>query len=227
MANAALVGLNFQGDGTFNLAPGTTAGSTAGTEIVPQQNWNNALNGNNSSGTITNLISSTGIPSNITATWLGPDSWKASGTGVVGPSGNEQMSYGFIKANGGNATIPSGNVTVTFSNLMSGSVFDMVIYTATDNNGALGNFTLNDTPGTNFSYNIGLGNVATFTENTTKHMFTGLTAVGTSVTLTMSGGGAGLAGVQFSGTAIPEPSSAVLLGLGALGLLAHRTRRQA
>ena len=227
MANAALVGLNFQGDGTFNLAPGTTAGSTAGTEIAPQQNWNNALNGNNTTGTITNLISSTGIPSNITATWNGPDSWKASGTGLVGPSGNEQMTYGFIKATGGNLQNPSGNVTVTFSNLVIGSLFDMVIYTATDNGGALGTFTLNDTANTSTFYNVGLGNVATFTDNSTRRAFTGLTAVNTSVTLTMSGGGAGLAGVQFSGTAIPEPSSAVLLGLGALGLLAHRTRRQA
>ena len=223
MANAALVGLNFQGNGVINLAAGTIAGTTAGT-IAPQQNWNNALNGNNTPGTITNLISSTGTPSDITATWNGPDSWRAGGTAV---SGNQQMSYGFIKANGGSAQIPSGNVTVTFSNLVIGSAFDMVIYTATDNVGSLGTFTLTDLANTNASYNIGAGNTDTFTDNSTRRAFTGLTAVGTSVTLTMSGGGAGLAGVQFSGTAVPEPSSAVLLGLGALGLLAHRTRRQA
>ena len=223
MANAALVGLNFQGNGVINLAAGTIAGTTAGT-IAPQQNWNNALNGNNTPGTITNLISSTGTPSDITATWNGPDSWRAAGTAV---SGNQQMSYGFIKANGGNTQIPSGNVTVTFSNLLSGSLFDMVIYTATDNVGSLGTFTLTDLANTNASYNIGAGNTDTFTDNSTRRAFTGLTAVGNSVTLTMSGGGAGLAGVQFSGTAVPEPSSAVLLGLGALGLLAHRTRRRA
>ena len=216
MANAALVGLNFQGNTAANLAAGTTAGSTAGT-IVPQQNWNNALNGNDTVGSIANLISSTGSSSGITAAWLGPDSWNA--MGAIGPSGNEQMSYGFIKSQ-------ASNVTVTFSGLMSGSLFDMVIYTATDNVGNLGTFTLNDSANTNASYNIGAGNTATFTDNSTRRAFTGLTAVGNSVTLTMSGGGAGLAGVQFSGV-IPEPSSAVLLGLGALGLLAHRTRRQA
>ena len=224
MANAALVGLNFQGNGVGNLAVGTTAGSTAGT-VVPQQNWNNALNSNSNVGTIANLNSSTGSSSGITATWLGPDSWFAGGT--TGPSGNEELSYGFIKASGGNTQIPSGNVTVTFSGFTSGSLFDMVIYTATDNVGALGIFSLNDTLNTSVSYNVGAGNVATFTENSTKHRFTGLTAVNSSVTLTMSGGGSGLAGVQFSDSAIPEPSSAVLLGLGALGLLAHRTRRQA
>ena len=224
MANAALVGLNFQGDGTFNLAPGTTAGSTAGT-IAPQQNWNNALNGNNNLGTIADLNSSTGSLSGISASWLGPDSWKASGTGLVGPSGNEQMSYGFIKANGGSPQIPSGNVTVTFSNLLSGSLFDMVIYTATDNIGNNGTFTLNDFANTNASYAIGAGNTATFTDNSTRRAFTGLTVVGNSVTLTMSGTGAGLSGVQFNG--VPEPTSAVLLGLGALGLLSRRTRRRA
>ena len=225
MANAALVGLNFQGGDTFNLATGTIAGSTAGTAIVAQQNWNNALNVNNNLGTIANLISSTGSSSGIAASFIGPDSWKASGTGVVGPSGNEQMSYGFIKANGGNLTIPSGNVTVTFSGFTSGSGFDMVIYTASDNGGVGNTFALNDTLNTSVSYSVGSGNVATFTENTTKHMFTNLTAVGSSVTLTMSGDGAGLAGVQFS--PIPEPSSAVLIGLGALGLLSRRTRRRA
>ena len=221
MANAALVGLNFQGDGVINLAAGTIAGSTAGT-IAPQQNWNNALNGNNNAGSIADLVSSTGSSSGITAAWLGPDSWRASGTATTG---NEQMSYGFIKANGGSTQVPSGNVTVTFSGFTSGSLFDMVIYTATDNVGNLGTFTLTDLANTNASYNIGAGNVATFTDNSTRRAFTGLTAVGNSVTLTMSGTGAGLAGVQFS--PIPEPSSAVLLGLGALGLLAHRTRRRA
>ena len=221
MANAALVGLNFQGDGVINLAAGTIAGSTAGT-IAPQQNWNNALNGNNNAGSIADLVSSTGSSSGITAAWLGPDSWRASGTATTG---NEQMSYGFIKANGGSTQVPSGNVTVTFSGFTSGSLFDMVIYTATDNVGNLGTFTLTDLANTNASYNIGAGNTDTFTDNSTRRAFTGLTAVGNSVTLTMSGGGAGLAGVQFS--PIPEPSSAVLLGLGALGLLAHRTRRRA
>ena len=221
MANAALVGLNFQGDAIINLAAGTIAGSTAGT-IAPQQNWNNALNGNNNAGSIADLVSSTGSSSGITAAWLGPDSWRASGTATTG---NEQMSYGFIKANGGSTQIPSGNVTVTFSGFTSGSLFDMVIYTATDNNLPTGTFRLDDTLNTSVSYAVGSGNVATFTEDVTKHMFTGLTAVNNSVTLTMSGTGAGLAGVQFS--PIPEPSSAVLLGLGALGLLAHRTRRQA
>ena len=221
MANAALVGLNFQGDGVINLAAGTIAGSTAGT-IAPQQNWNNALNGNNNAGSIADLVSSTGSSSGITAAWLGPDSWRASGTATTG---NEQMSYGFIKANGGSTQVPSGNVTVTFSGFTSGSLFDMVIYTATDNVGNLGTFTLTDLANTNASYNIGAGNTDTFTDNSTRRAFTGLTAVGNSVTLTMSGGGAGLAGVQFSN--IPEPSSAMFIGLSVLGLLAGRTRRRA
>ena len=66
-------------------------------------------------------------------------------------------------------------------------------------------------------------NVATFTEDSTKHTFSNLTATGSSVTLTMSGNGAGLAGVQFS--TIPEPSSMLLLGLGALGGLGMVVRR--
>ena len=221
MANAALVGLNFQGDGVANLVAGTTAGSTAGT-IAPQQNWNNALNQNGVVGTIADLVSSTGSSSGIAASFVGPDSWRASNVpGPIGVSGNEQMSYGFIKAQ--NIT----SATVTFSGLMSGTLFDMVIYTATDEFNITGTFALNDTLNTSVSYVVGSGNTATFTESSTKHMFTNLTAVNNSVTLTMSGGGAGLAGVQFSASAVPEPSSAVLFGLGALGLLTHRTRRRA
>ena len=214
MANAALVALNFQGNGAANLAATTIAGSTAGT-IVAQENWNNAFNSNNVAASIPNLVSSTGSLSGITAAWLSADTWNAGGT--VGASGNAQMSYGFMKA----SAAASG--TVTFSGFTSGSLFDMVIYTATDNAAPIGTFALNDTLGTSVSYAVGAGNTATFTNNSTRHAFTNLTAVGGSVTLTMSGGGAGLAGVQFS--VIPEPSSALLIGLGALGLLARRTRR--
>ena len=101
----------------------------------------------------------------------------------------------------------------------------MVIYTATDNASPLGTFTLNNSANTSVSYNIGTGNVATFTDNSTRRAFTNLTAVGNSVTLTMSGAGAGLTGIQFSN--IPEPSSALFMGLSVLGFLAGRTRRRA
>ena len=222
MANAALVGLNFQGNGQANLLATTTAGSNAGT-IIPQLNWNNASNSNNVVGTIPNLVSSTGSPSGIAASWNGPDGWNAGG--AVGASGNAQMSYGFFKSNNGSPQIPSGNVTVTFSGFTSGSLFDMVIYTATDNPSPLGTFTLNNSANTSVSYNIGTGNVATFTDNSTRRAFTNLTAVGNSVTLTMSGAGAGLTGIQFSN--IPEPSSALFIGLSVLGFLAGRTRRRA
>ena len=225
LANAELVGLNFQGNGAANLASGTVAGDTAGT-IFPQANWNNAGNGNNNLGTIANLTSSTGASSGIAASWLGPDSWSASG--AVGASGNAEMSYGFIKSNNGSTQIPSGNVTVTFSNLTPGTLFDMIIYTATDNASPTGTFSLNNTTNTSVSYAVGAGNVATFTEDSTKHTFSNLTATGSSVTLTMSGNGAGLAGVQFS--TIPEPSSMLLLGLGApggLGMVVRRARAKA
>jgi len=217
-ANAQLVGLNFRGDGQFNLASGTTAGETGGSTIVAQQNWNNAVNSNAVPGTNANLTSSTGSASNIAAAWLSNDSWNAGGT--VGGTGNAELSYGFMKA-GGN---PSINATVTFSGFASGTLFDMVIYTTSDSN-VTGTFTLNDTAATFATYTVGAGNIATFTENSTKHTFTNLTAVGSSVTLTVSGVGAGLAGVQFG--IVPEPSSALLMGLGALTLLALRPRRRA
>ena len=220
LANAALVGLNFQGNGVANLASGTVAGDTAGS-IAPQANWNNALNSNNVAGSNPNLTSSTGAPSGIAAAWNGPDGWTAGG--ADGASGNAQMSYGFIKSNTGSTQIPTGNVTVTFSNLPSGSLFDMIIYTATDNAAPTGTFALNNTLNTSVSYAVGTGNVASFVENSTKYTFSNLTAVGTSVTLTMSGNGAGLAGVQLS--AVPEPSSMLFLGLGALGGLGMIVRR--
>ena len=215
MANGALVALNFQGNQVANLLPGTTAGSNAGT-IIPQRNWNNALNGNNIPNSLA-LISSTGIASGLTAAWNGPDSWNAGGP--VGASGNEQMSYGFMKSSN------LANGTVTFSGFAIGTLFDMVIYTASDNVGAPGTYTLDDTLSSTATFGMGAGNTATFTDNSTRHAFTNLTAVGGSVTLTMSGNGAGLAGVQFS--VIPEPSAASLIGLGALGLLARRKRSQA
>lgn len=215
-ANAQLVGLNFRGDSQFDLASGTTAGETGGSTIVAQQNWNNAVNSNNTPGNIANLTGSTGSASGIAAAWLGPDSWNMGG--AVGASGNAEMSYGFMKAGATDAT-------VTFSGFASGTLFDMVIYTTTDNVGSSGTFTLNDTLGTFATYNVGAGNIATFTESSTKRTFTNLTAVGSSVTLTISGSGAGLAGVQFG--IVPEPSSALLMGLGALTLLALRPRRRA
>jgi|GEM_PF-5257607 len=216
-AKAQLVGLNFSGNGgQLNLAVGTTAGETGGSTIVAQQNWNNANNSNGVAGSNLNLTSSAGIASGIAAAWLGPDSWSM--TGGAGASGNAEMSYGFMKASGTNAT-------VTFSGFASGTLFDMVIYTTTDNIAPSGTFTLNDTAATSATYTVGAGNIATFTESSTKRTFTNLTAVGNSVTLTISGSGAGLAGVQFG--IVPEPSSALLMGLGALTLLALRPRRRA
>jgi len=214
-ANAQLVGLNFRGNSQFNLASGTSAGETGGSTIVAQQNWNNANNSNAVPGTIADLTSSAGIASGIAAAWLGPDGWNTGG--AIGASGNAEMSYGFMKSSGTNAT-------VTFSGFASGTLFDMVIYTTSDNS-VSGTFTLNDTAATSATYTVGAGNIATFTESSTKRTFTNLTAVGNSVTLTMSGNGAGLAGVQFG--IVPEPSSALLMGLGALTLLALRPRRRA
>jgi len=128
------------------------------------------------------------------------------------------MSNGFIKSSN------AGPVTVTFSGFTPGIMFDMIVYSTSDNTGN-GSFSLNNTASTTWNYNIGTGNTATFTENSTKRTLTGLTAVGSSVTLTMTGSATGISGIQFS--AIPEPSSALIVALSGLALLARRARRQA
>jgi len=115
------------------------------------------------------------------------------------------------------------NETLTLTNLQAGHTYDLYVAGNYNPNPALGASTF--TIGAQSLTAAGVADSTTWVNNGNYVEFTGITPVGTSITVTMSG--------EFNGfqlaevAAAPEPSTYALLGLGALALLVVSRRRKA
>jgi hypothetical protein len=230
-----LIGINFQGRG-INNDPNTNADALAATAVagvMPQANWNNdaTLVGSAGTHTISQLMDSTGTRTSVSLSVNANDSW-FSGTGSSDP--NHMLLNGIIKASTSQPT-----ATYTFNGLTPGATYRLIAYTMedtgrTDNTVTVGStkyittaqtgadFTGAFVRGTNTDPN-GTRDVANYVE------FDDVTAdANGQLVLTdhwdgtpVAQNGAGIAGFQLeqAGGAVPEPASAVLLGLGALVLV--------
>jgi PEP-CTERM motif len=230
-AGADLIGINFQGrtDATHSsdaLAPGDVAG------VIPQNNWNNdptLVSGG--THTLNQLMDSTGTRTSVSLSVSANDSW-FSGSGNADP--NHALLNGIIKA----TAMPA---TYTFSNLRPGDAYTLIAYTVENDGRAMNNLTVGTTSyfttapnglefdgtfiralNTNPAGTRDVGNYVQFDSVTAD------AAGRLTLTDVWPGGtdGVGIAGIQLQGPApVPEPASAVLLGLGALALIGIARRR--
>ena len=171
------------------------------------------------------MIDSNGDPTGIGFAYSETSS---GGSGFAGPGANYAGSYPATVA-----TLPasalqdsiyinssSHSVTLTFSGLDSGSTYDFLTYGARGNSGSDATYTI--TGG-----NSGSGTISDVFNNATQTVnITGITPNGSNeITFlwTTTGSASGLNLIQIT-TAVPEPSSTALIGLGGLALILRRRR---
>lgn len=228
-----LFGINFQGriDGTAN-DPSLTLNALAPTDVagvLAQDHWNNdpaLVSGG--THTLTQLMDSTGTRTSLSLTVSANDSW-FSHTGNADP--NHTLLNGIIKATAQPATY-------TFNNLMPGATYKVIAYTLENDGQANNTLTIGSTKYITTAQN-GVDFNGTFiramntdpagTRDVGNYVqFDGVTADENGrlvLTDVWNSGtdGVGIAGIQVQGAApVPEPTSVVLLGLGAVALIVWR-----
>jgi hypothetical protein len=235
---ADLIGINFQGRGLGNPgdANNNAANALAATDVagvIPQANWNNfaTLVGSPGNYPLNQLMNSTGTTTSVSLSLSANDSW-FSGSGTSDP--NHTLLNGIIKASSSQST-----ATYTFSGLTPGGTYTLIAYTMEDNGRTNNTLTVGSTKyvttaqtGSDFDGTFvratntnpaGPRDVGNYVE------FENVTANANGVLVLMdhwdgtptTQNGAGIAGFQLegAGAAVPEPASALLLGVGTLVLI--------
>lgn len=165
VASASVVSVNFVGSAgdAGTLAPGDYAGAASESAFVP--NWNNATG---ASGTLNNLVSSTGAATGISVTYAAGDGvWKlpntTTGANLAGGA-NPTMMLGYLDSF--SADTPT---VLQFSGIPAGQTYGLIVYFDGDNgtawrsqsmivSGALtGNDTLTGEDSESTNFNSGAG----------------------------------------------------------------------
>lgn len=188
----------------------TTAGNynnmSAATAAAPN-NITGLVDSNNASSTINIVYSVTG---SVAMAGTGAN-WTGAYPATVSSQPASALQDGlYIK--------PGATATLTFSGLDNALTYDFVVYGARGNNGG----------GVLYTIGANSGSISNVFENaSTAISFTGISP--TAGVITLDALGTGTAGndgalnyVQL--TAVPEPSSAALLGLGGLALILRRRK---
>ena len=245
VTSAGTISINFVGGSNQCGWPSPMGPSeVAGMQYVADDHWNNAPG---RAGTLSNLTDGTGADTGAGFAWMaGIGTWSIP---VADNPGNDRMMKGYLDANDvSRTTVMVGGLAAAFSQLP----YDVYAYFDGDNtyhhpysgtHWRIAEFTIGcggqnpygyfqlPTPG-------GTGNLPFLAPPPGRipnnnegnyQVFTGLT--GDGFTLTAHGGPrqgdlarGPLNGIQI--VPIPEPSSLVLLSMGAVGLLAYAWRRQ-
>lgn len=219
---AALVATGLSAQGATNVISwaydnGQSVDGTAG--VVAVTNWNQTQE----SGS-TDLLYSDATSSGATISLAGGfGAWGIGG--VSSPDGdgttNKAIFDGYYNSVG--STLDLGNITYT--------QYDVYVYFSSDADGRTG--TLSDGTTTYSFSTMGLaataGSNAIFTQSTDTAsgnpsadyvVFSGLSGASQTFTIANASDGMGFAGIQI--VQVPEPSAALLGGLGLLGLLGRR-----
>jgi hypothetical protein len=230
-AHSAVISYNWDYYGTIPTNPTSFAG------VVSTANWNNSYDGTGASTTPPtvgspklNLIDDSGNGTTLDIHFSGTGQWHLGPFWTGAPQDadgtyNKSLLKGYVDMVGGNP------VTVNLAEIPYAQ-YDIYIYMSADTAGREGYVT--DTASTYFFSSYGSdaisGDNAVFVQATetsdlgtnsaaTYARFSGLT--GTSQSLSVfAAGNAGIAGLQV--VQVPEPSAAILGGLGMLALVRRR-----
>ncbi len=222
-ANAASIGISFGADNAGGGDPTLEPDDSAG--VVSSTNWNNA---NGVASTITDAVDGTGAATSLDVTWASDESWSYNTT--IATSDAELMS-GWISMN---TTDKDGTVDISS---IPYALYDLYIYSGhdrvdtttrfTETNGAFAEFTIiedvtggaspNTLEANPFVYNDAAGGAGNYVR------IPNLTADTLNIVFdNPNSDRAGFAGIQF--VEVPEPTSALLLGLSGMALMMRRRR---
>jgi hypothetical protein len=223
-AHAATVSWNYDSNGTV------TGPAVAG--VVPVSNWNNSWPANPT----TDLIDDTGAATTIDLSYTSFNTWSIQGShpGVDGDgSYNKELLNGYLNAGPAGWGPPITSSSVAISQIAYAS-YNIIVYFSADAAGREGQVT-NGVASYYFS-TLGAASIAgsnaTLTQTTSTSdsnhvganyaVFSGLTGASQTITVQMRDNDewGGIAGFQV--VAVPEPSAALLGGLGLFGLLRRR-----
>ena len=255
VASGLLASLGFSASTiSINIAGGNanspSAGGGGGQGIVTGNaglgqlgNWNNAIGASNVGAglTVPALVDSTGAATSASFSWVTNNTWSTST--ADGQGGDVDLMSGYIDNFHANGSINVAGLGPEFT----GPGYTVLVYYNTDNGGMTAGFTVTDNAGntdTRFGHQLIANNnwplaggtdgyiISTETANNTLFsanivQLSGFS--GSEFTMTGNAGSVGSARARPNGIQIvaniPEPSSALLVLLGSVGLVFSRRRR--